>query len=322
MNGINLNPKQLRMFLLLAESLNFSKTAEQLFMTQPSLSKAIRQLDNTLDLPLFERTTRSVHLTAGGTRLIPLARAVVGEYEAGLQRILSSAEREAMQLSIAAWPSLAYALVPELCATLEHRYPSARIDVQDYVNSACLERVLAYQADFALASVAPSHLELNYQELLRDRFVLLACGKWRSHLASRMHLKDLSSLPLLTLSNGSTAMRYMSAAYLQRGVEYQPKMQVDQVSTLAGLVKKEIGIAVLPYLGVLPILGTLGPRGVQIAEITDGPLRSVGIVSRRQGKPTSIAHAAMQEIQIVCQRLMHKHPGWVLAPSAHKRKLR
>lgn len=97
MNGINLNPKQLRMFLLLAESLNFSKTAEQLFMTQPSLSKAIRQLENTLDLPLFERTTRSVHLTAGGKRLIPLARAVVGEYEAGLQRILSSAEREAMQ---------------------------------------------------------------------------------------------------------------------------------------------------------------------------------------------------------------------------------
>lgn len=305
------------MFLALAESLNFSKTAEQLFMTQPSLSKAIQDLEASLGLPLFERTTRSVHLTPGGQRLISIARTVVGEYDAGLQRMMSTAQREALQLSIAAWPSLAYAVLPQLCAELEQRFETPEITVHDCANSACLQRVLNYQADFALASVAPSHPELQCQELMRDRFVLLASGKWRKRLPESLHLKDLLELPLITLTDASTAMRYMSAAYLQRGIEYRPKMQVDQVATVAGLVKKEVGVAVLPYLGVLPILEA---RSMQMSEIVDGPLRSVGIVTRRIGKPSAIATAAMEEVQAICQELIARHSSWVLATSIHKRQ--
>lgn len=304
------------MFLALAESLNFSKTAEQLFMTQPSLSKAIQDLETSLGLPLFERTTRSVHLTPGGQRLVSIARTVVGEYDAGLQRMMSTAQREALQLSIAAWPSLAYAVLPQLCAELEQRFETPEITVHDCANSACLQRVLNYQADFALASVAPSHSELQCQELMRDRFVLLASGKWRKRLPESLHLKDLLELPLITLTDASTAMRYMSAAYLQRGIEYRPKMQVDQVATVAGLVKKEVGIAVLPYLGVLPILEA---RSMQMSEIVDGPLRSVGIVTRRMGKPSAIATAAMEEVQAICQELIARHSSWVLPASTHKR---
>lgn len=317
---MNIHPRHLRMFLALAESLNFSKTAEQLFMTQPSLSKAIRDLEAALGLPLFERTTRSVHLTPGGQRLVSVARTVVGEYDAGLQRMLSSAQREALQLSIAAWPSLAYAVLPQVCGVLEQRFASPRIAVHDCANSACVQRVLGYQADFALASVAASDPDLQYQELVRDRFVLLAGGRWRKRLPTSLHLKDLLELPLITLTDASTAMRYMSAAYLQRGIEYRPRMQVDQVATVAGLVKKDIGVAVLPYLAVLPILEA---RSMQMSEIVDGPLRSIGIVTRRMGNPTAIATAAMREVQTTCQELMAQHAGWVLpASSAHRRRAR
>lgn len=313
---MNITPKQLRMFLALAESLNFSKTAEQLYMTQPSLSKAIRDLEATLGLPLFERTTRSVQLTAGGRRLASIARAVAGEYEAGLRRMQSSAEHEALQLSIAAWPSLAHVVVPQVCAAMESRFHAPQFTLHDCANRVCIERLLHYQVDFALASVAPSHPELRYQELLRDRFVALSYGKWRRHMPPRIRLEELLALPVITLTDDSTAMRYMSAAYLQRGIDYRPKMQVDQVATVAALVKKEVGIAVLPYLGVMPILGV---RGLQTSEIVDGPLRSVGIVTRRLGNPTPLAVAAMQEVETVSQGLMAQHPGWLLPPSAPKR---
>ncbi|MGW8422691.1 LysR family transcriptional regulator [Comamonas sp. HJ-2] len=314
---MNIPPRHLRMFLALAESLNFSKTAEQLFMTQPSLSKAIQDLETSLGLPLFERTTRSVHLTPGGQRLVSIARTVVGEYDAGLMRMMSTAQREALQLSIAAWPSLAYVVLPRLCTELEQRFEGPQISVNDCANSACLQRVLNYQADFALASVAPSHPELQCQELMRDRFVLLASGAWRKQLPESLRLKDLLELPLITLTDASTAMRYMSAAYLQRGIEYRPKMQVDQVATVAGLVKKEVGVAVLPYLGVLPILEA---RSMQMSEIVDGPLRSVGIVTRRMGKPTTIATAAMEEVQSICQELIARHSSWVLPASPPQRQ--
>lgn len=306
---MNISPKQLRMFLALSESLNFSKTAERLFLTQPALSKAIQELESALGLPLFERTTRSVRLTPGGARMATLARSILGEFEAGLQRMQSSAEREALQLAIACWPSLAYVVLPDVCAALERRFRAPQVAVHDCANSACLQRLIDHQADFALASVAPSHPDLAYEELLRDRFVVLASGKWRKQIQPRMHLDELLALPLITLTNASTAMRYMSAAYLQRGIEYRPKMQVDQPATVAGLVKKEVGVAVLPYLGVMPILGM---RGVQMSEIVDGPLRSVGIVTRRLGHPTAVALTAMEEVRATVQQLMTRHAGWVM----------
>lgn len=313
---MNISPRQLRMFLALSESLNFSKTAEQMLMTQPSLSKAIRDLEEALGLSLFERTTRSVRLTPGGARMATLARSIVGEFDTGLRRMQSSAEREALQLSVACWPSLAYEVLPEVCAALERRFDAPQITVHDCANSACIQRLLNHQADFALASVAPSHPDLASQDLLRDRFVLLASGKWRKQVRPRMRLDELLALPLITLTDASTAMRYMSAAYLQRGIEYRPKMQVDQVATVAGLVKNEVGVAVLPYLGVTPILGM---RGMQMSEIVDGPLRSVGIVTRRMCHPSALARAAMQEVIAVSRVLMGKYPEWILPPSARKR---
>lgn len=310
---MNVSPRHLRMFLALSESLNFSKTAEQLFMTQPSLSKAIRDLEETLGLPLFERTTRSVLLTAGGQRLAAMARSVIGEYDAGLQRMLSSAEDQARQLAIASLPSLATGMLPTVCTALERRYTAPQITIHDCSNGACVQRLLNYQVDFALASVAPSHTELRYEEVLRDRFVLLSCGPWRRRLAPRMQLDDLIDLPLITMTNASTAMRYMSAAFLQRGIEFRPKMQLDQVGTIAGFVKSGLGVAVLPYLGTMPMQSL---RGLQVSEIIDGPVRSVGIVIRRLGTPTAIAQEAMAAVRAVGLALMEKHPGWILPPAA------
>lgn len=312
---MNIPPKQLRLFLVLADTLSFSKTAEKMCMTQPSLSKAIRELEENLGLPLFERSTRNVRVTEGGKRLIPLARTIIGEYESGMAKLTSTAEHESLQLKIAAWPSLANALVPELCAILEERFRSPHITVLDAPNSRCIDHVIHYQADLAFASIAPNHPDLQYHELMRDRFVVLSGEKWRSKIQQYVKLHDLMTLPVITLTNSSTAWRYMSAAYLNRGIEYQPKMQLEQISSVIGLVQAGVGVAVLPYLGVFQAVGM---SGVQISEIVDGPLRSIGIINRRIGKPTGLADAAMEIAASVSKQLITNHPRWILPPTSKK----
>ena len=76
---MNIAPRQLRMFLTLSDTLNFSKAAEQLFISQPALTKAIQDLEEELGLTLFERTTRSVRLTEAGQQL---ADATSGAFDA------------------------------------------------------------------------------------------------------------------------------------------------------------------------------------------------------------------------------------------------
>ncbi|MPM49830.1 hypothetical protein SDC9_96562 [bioreactor metagenome] len=181
--------------------------------------------------------------------------------------------------------------------------------MRDCSNNACIERVLNYQVDFALASVAPSHPELQYEEILRDRFVLLSCGAWRRRIADAVLLDDLLALPVISMTDASTAMRYISAAFLQRGMEFRPKMQLDQVGTIAGFLKQGLGVAVLPYLGMMPMVSL---KGMKISLITDGPLRSVGVVTRRQGSLSPIALEAIEAIREVAQQLMGAHPDWLL----------
>ena len=162
--------------------------------------------------------------------------------------------------------------------------------------------------DFALASVAPSHADLHYEEILRDRFALLAGGDQCRQLKPRMRLDDLIGLPLITMTDASTAMRYISAAYLQRGIEFRPKMQFDQLGTVEAFVRQGLGIAVLPYLAVVHM------HGMQLSEIEDGPVRSVGIVTRRAGVASEMAMLAMEQARLASRALMEQHTSWLLPP--------
>jgi DNA-binding transcriptional LysR family regulator len=122
------------------------------------------------------------------------------------------------------------------------------------------------------------------------------------------------SLPLITMTDNSTAMRYISAAYLQRGIEFRPKMQFDQLGTVAAFVTEGLGVAVLPYLAAMPLLR------LQKVDIEDGPLRSIGIVTRRLGNPTTIAVDAMAEVRRTFEELVLQNPERLLAPTKSTRR--
>ncbi len=308
---MNISPRHLRIFLAIAQSLSFSRTAEQFFVTQPALSKAVKDLEDQLGLVLFERSTRKVKLTPAGLRLIPLAQRTVGEFDAGVRHMKDQAAREVQPLAVAALPSLASVLLPDACADLESRYPGIRIAVRDGTFEATLQRLLTYQVDFAVAASAPVDPQLCYEEILRDRFVALSSRRWHHRVKSETSLDDLLDLPLISMTDASTAMKLTSAAYLQKGVEFQPKYQFDQIGTIASFVARGLGVAVLPYLGVLPLLSL---KGLSLSTVSDGPVRSIGIL-RRSASPMSVAaECAMSSIRSVAARLVEVSGDRVLPP--------
>jgi DNA-binding transcriptional LysR family regulator len=102
--------RDVRYFVAVAEELNFSRAAERLHVSQPALSKQIRNLETALRAPLFRREARSVRLTSAGEALLAAARAVVETWDEGVVSALDAAAHDARQLRVGTLTSVGRAL--------------------------------------------------------------------------------------------------------------------------------------------------------------------------------------------------------------------
>lgn len=101
---MNLTPRQLRIFVLLAETLSFQKTAELLHVTQPTLSKLLKETEETLGVQLFERTTRMVRLSREGQSILETARKITALHEKGMLELDQRLRDRHNRVAVAALP--------------------------------------------------------------------------------------------------------------------------------------------------------------------------------------------------------------------------
>ncbi|HUH61190.1 MAG TPA: LysR family transcriptional regulator [Candidimonas sp.] len=305
---MNVLPKHLRVFVHLAESLSFSRSAEHFHYTQPSLSKIVKELETTLGKTLFERSTRHVALTSDGMELIGHARHIIRAYDEGITSLENRIVDTSRQIAISALPSLASVMLPTVISHLEGKYPDIRTLIYDGSSEASLQYLLRRQVDFALTAADPSKRELLYRELVKDRFVLVSAGALAASLPPSVTLSELSDMPLISMSAASTAQKYMVAAFMTKDTQFRPKMEFDQISTIGSFVQAGLGIAVLPYLAVFPLKHL---TQLTITGIVDGPTRSIGIVTRRDTELTDIGIEAYEQLERYVRDIVAQEPKWL-----------
>src|SRR5690606_5871167 len=110
---MNLSIRQLKIFVLLAETLSFQKAAGMLHVTQPTLSKLLKEIEESLGIQLFERSTRVVRLSRAGQDLLPSAKNITAMYEKGMCDISERLREKSNRIAIAALPTLAASLIPK-----------------------------------------------------------------------------------------------------------------------------------------------------------------------------------------------------------------
>jgi DNA-binding transcriptional LysR family regulator len=195
-------------------------------------------------------------------------------------------------VSIALLPSLAAGWLPPLLAKFHRRYPGIELDVADVLSDACLERVRAGTADFALASTRTATPELHAEEFCRDGFHLV-CP--RDHALAkprrgRIELKHLAPYPIVHLARSSSVRQYVEAAIYP--MQLHTMMELDQLSTVAGMVRAGLGITVVPSLTLFHFAD---------AQLATRPLHAPALVRRvymvrRADRPLSTAAAGLHEM--------------------------
>ena len=170
--AVDLNTRQLRYFVALAEDLHFTKAAARLFVAQQSLSTQIRQLEERVGVQLLRRTTRRVELTAAGEVFLAEARATLAAFDGGVNAAQCVQRNEAGTLSLGFMVSAALELTAPILSEFSRRFPQINVDLHEYDYSDPTVGLLKEAVDIGFVRPPIEGVELNYEELFSEPRVL------------------------------------------------------------------------------------------------------------------------------------------------------
>jgi DNA-binding transcriptional LysR family regulator len=184
-------------FLRAAETLNFSETAKQLHMSQPSVSHQIKTLEQELGVTLFERSGAGLHLTEAGRVLLPWARRLQHDTK-NIQEMMSSLEEEVLgDLHIACSTTAGKYILPQLAARFRQRYPGIQISIPACASEQVTLNLLDGNANLGVISREIDNPELEAQEFFHDRISLIVPSSHRWALRTSIEPAELLEEPII-----------------------------------------------------------------------------------------------------------------------------
>lgn len=305
---MNIGTRQLRAFMALVAAQNFTRAAAASHLSQPAFSALIRQLEEGLGVKLFDRNTRHVALTAEGLAFQLSAQRVLDEVDAALAGLQDRAARRRGRVAVALLPSLAADWLPSVLAGFHAQHPGIEVQVADVLSEACIARVQSGQADFALAATRADTPELRAELFCSDDFHLVCPLGHPLARAAELRPRDLAAWPFVHLSRTSSVRQYIDAATHPQTLP--AVLEVDQLATVAGMVRAGLGISVVPALALYQFRS---PELVVRPLSWPGLLRRLYLVRRRE-RSLSVAAQGLYDW------VMARRPASAAAPRRRARR--
>ncbi|PXA99215.1 LysR family transcriptional regulator [Nostoc sp. 3335mG] len=279
--------RQLRQFVTVADTLHFGRAAAQLGMTQPPLSQSIQALERELGAPLFERTRRSVALTAFGRSWLQHVRPAV----AGLAALPEIARRlltgEAGRLSLSFVSTADYSVLPQLVQRYSSRFPDVEIDLIEATSDVQIEALLARRTDAGILIPTRPALpaELAYRPLLSEPLMAAVPEAWLAEgrlgpVASMLRGEGWMDQPLILFPARVSPDFHdlVTGYYRSRGRQPRIRQEAIQMQTIISLVSAGIGMALVPRS--LQHLARTGVRYLPLGKTA--PMLETGLAWRRE----------------------------------------
>lgn len=266
--------KQLEAFILTADLGSFSKAAEQIGISQPSVSAYIGALERETGAVLISRTPRDVALTAAGRIFYDHAYALIGQKEALLQSMNSFKSDISGTLSIAASSVPAQYILPVLMTEFGKRYPVLTYSVTQMSSSDVCSALSAGTYELGFTGAIPDRAKYEALPLLTDELVLITpdSAEYRA-LTNPVRTEDLLEMPFISREKGSGTSINYTGALARIGVKTEQLKAVASFSDTGGVlqaVRAGLGISVVSGLAasqaagilIIPTVEPLGSRGI------------------------------------------------------------
>lgn len=274
--------ESIRAFVVVAQHGNLRGAADALGRTQSALSMALSQLEETLGGPLFE-TDRKRDLTDLGRFVCDMGSDLIREHDRVQDLIHSYAKGHAGHLRIAAVPSVAALILPDVLRRFMEKHDGVRINLMDSDSTNVRNMVAAGHADLGIAGPAGAGQTLHVAPLFQDRLhVVCHRDADLAQLGRALVWADLEAAPLIANETLSVLTSPDAIRVIERS-----KLSVRNVLSLFAMIETGMGITVLPGLATR----TLNPSLIAVPLSGEGSTRQISLLSQSDRAQSPLSQA-------------------------------
>lgn len=247
---MDLEPSELRSFVVLAAELHFRKASEQLFLSQPALTKKIQRLEEKVNGPLFVRSRRKVALTEAGRILLPRAAMLLRDAESAVAETRAVVDGRAGMLRIGFGIATVSRIVPETVRRFRKLYPGVELQMRDMASPSQIVALADGRLDVGLLRMPVTNPELACIPLFPERLVLAAAPSFPYN--SKKGLSSCRDCPFIFQSSSISQTFYDHGMQLCRRVGFTPKIvqEASEMFTILNLVRAGLGVSLVPRSSV------------------------------------------------------------------------
>ena len=283
--------KHFRAFVAVAETLNFTRAAEVINVSQPTLSMLIRQLEDSVGVRLLNRSTRQVSLTEMGLTLLPMARNVVSGLVDAMDRMQEFAALRRGRVRVAAFPSVAINQLPEILVTYRQSHPDVRVQIMDTVWEQVVDLVRSGRVDFGVGTRPPEMDGLEFRPVYTDTVMLMIPTGHRLTGRTQITWSEIADEEIIVPSSDTGVRRAIDEALADKSMTLNIILEPALIMSIAALVSAGAGLGIIlsPYLRA--VHGFSGSTA-QLAE----PFvrREIGVITRANSVMTPAADVLHQ----------------------------
>jgi LysR family transcriptional regulator, cyn operon transcriptional activator len=287
MNLAQIELRHLRYFLAVAEAAHFTRAAERLHVTQPTLSHQIRQLEGQLNLALFDRVGGRVRLTAAGELLAPYARRVMRELTEAHTALgeLHGLRRGVLRIGIV--QTVNACVIPEIVSRYGEAHPGIRVACTELSVEEIEAGVAAGRLDLGVSFLPPARAGLDGRQLYTEELVAVVAANHALAGRKQIRMRDLAAHPQALLSARFCTRQLIDESLAEAGLAADVQVEMNAVESIIQTVRRTGLISILPALAMCQ--RDDGVRAIKLVGPT--PRRAMGLVWLRGAQPRVAAEA-------------------------------
>lgn len=246
-----MNIRKLSIFYETASCLNMSKVAKEMYISQPSISQCISEIETELNVKLFDRIGKKLFLTYEGEMFFNYTRRILNIYEEGVNIIKDSASENRGKITIGASITIGIYIMPYVIKKFKEETPDIEISLIIDSQSNIEDLISHNKIDIAFIESPTTHCEIISKEICKDELVFISGinheWKYKKHLEK----EDFSGETFVFREDGSGTRESFEAFLKSKNIEYKDYLELSHIEAIINYIKLNMGVSCVPYISVV-----------------------------------------------------------------------